>query len=83
MGVSMESINQGVLDVGKILSSGMQGWNAIMGNKTAATPPLAAATPAVTQGSQTTSQVKTAPALSGTVLVIGAVILAALLLRGR
>lgn len=46
MGVSMEQINQGVLDAGKLLATGMEAWDKIAGKKSVATPPIVAAAPA-------------------------------------
>ena len=88
MGVSMESVNQGLLDLNKIISSGMDAWDRVTQSTSSktATPPIAqtTTTPNVTPGSQTTQQAAgwSLSLGSGGLIVLG-LIGAALWWRGR
>lgn len=85
MGVSMEQVNSGALELNKLLAQGMNLWNTVSGKQTAtATPAIAqtTTTPAVNPGSQTaTTQAAGGIQISTGMLIIGGLVVAALLWR--
>lgn len=84
MGMSMEKIEQGALQIGNILSAGMTAWDRVAKSNAAGNGVVAApqtGTPLVTPSAQTTAAAPAAPRISGTVLVIGAVLALAFFAR--
>lgn len=84
MGVSMERINQGVLDFGKVVTSSMNAWDRVaksfMPQTTVPATPQTG-TPAVTPTAQTTSSKPAGFQITGTMLLIGGLVIAALYWR--
>jgi hypothetical protein len=73
MGVSLDDINRGVLDVGTIITNSMNAWNTLTGKQTTvATPPIAA--PAV-QDQVVTQPTATMGLSTGTLLIFALVAL--------
>ncbi len=79
MGLSMESINQGALDIGKLVSTSMDAWDRVARSTGLAPTTVPAAAP-VTPVAQTTQQ-SSGFALSGTTLLIGIALVALVLWR--
>lgn len=76
MGVSMDDVNRGVLEAGKVLTAGMEAWNRIAGKApSVATPPIVASAPAggsVSNQTQGVSPAKTGlAAIPGWVWLLG------------
>jgi hypothetical protein len=86
MGATMEQVQNGILDIGKLIVEGMQTWDKMSSKAPAASTGMISpetSIPATTNQSaayaQTTASVWNNPA----VLVGGAILLGLLLLRGR
>ncbi len=85
MGVQMADIQRGALDFGKIISSGMDAWDRVA-RSTGLLPTggvvatSQTSTPAVTPTSQTTQQ-SAGLKISGTMLLIGGLVIAAVFWR--